>query len=154
MDFTNLLFMDADIGLSAEGLIQLLSHDKDVIGAPVRLKGFDAEGNYVYNVGKKLGEENGLIETDRIGTAVFCLSRKAVNSLVKNAKDNKDIYYSNPHSRGNAQNITMYNIFKIGVINKEYDSEDYYVCRILRELGYKIYVDTTIETRHNGMFVF
>ncbi len=153
MDYTHLLFLDADIHLSADGLIQLLSHEKDVIGAPVALKGRNKQtGGAVYNVGKLLGEEENLTKTDRIGTAVFMLSRKAVDALVDSVDD---YYYANPHTRGDANpNTKMYDIFQTGVFDHNYLSEDYYVCKVLMELGFEIYVDTNVMTRHNGMFVF
>lgn len=153
--FSHLLFLDADIHLSAEGLVRLIRSGKDVIGAPVALKGSDSNGNPVYNVGDIIDESDGLIEVDKIGTAVLLISRKAVNSLIKFAKDNSDSYFSNPYTRGDANNnIRMYDVFKTGVVDNDYLSEDFYVCKVLRDLGYKIYVDTNVPTRHNGMFVF
>ena len=156
MNFTHLLFLDADIFLHANGLLRLLYHQKDVIGAPVALKGRNIEtGGPVYNVGKSLGEEDDLIKTDRVGTAVFMLSREAVNTLIDKAKADGDVYYPNPHTRGDANpNVKLYDVFKTGVFNKEYLSEDYYVCKTLMELGFDVYVDPTVTTKHNGMFVF
>jgi len=158
VEFSHLLFLDADIHLSAESLIKLLKADKDVIGAPVALKGYDDRGKPVYNVGKVLSDtlgEDGLVEVDKVGTAVFMLSKKAVNSLIRNAKDSNDSYFSNPHSRGDVyKNIRMYDVFKTGVFEGDYLSEDFYVCKMLRELGYKIYIDSSVPVRHNGMFVF
>ncbi len=156
INFTHLLFLDADIHLSFMGLLQLLSHEKDVIGAPVALKGRNKQtGEAVYNVGKNLGEEDNLIMTDRVGTAVFMLSRKAVDALVDNAIENDDVYYPNPHTRGHADpNIKMYDIFKTGVYDGDYLSEDFYVCKVLMELGFNVYVDPNVRTKHNGMFVF
>lgn len=153
--FTHLFFLDADIGISGESVIRLLQHNKDIISAPVALKGKDTNGNPVYNVGNLLSEEeNGLVTTDKAGNAVLIFSRGAVNALVKHAKDNEDIYQSNPHTRGDAKQLEMYDIFKTGVVNGEYLSEDYWVCRTLKELGYEIFVDTIIKTRHNGMYEF
>lgn len=156
MNFTHLLFLDADIYLHANGLLRLLYHQKDVIGAPVALKGRHVEtGGPVYNVGQQLGEEGDLIKTDRVGTAVFMLSREAVNALIDKAKADNDIYYPNPHTRGDANpNVKLYDVFKTGVFNKDYLSEDYYVCKTLMELGFDVYVDPTVTTKHNGMFVF
>lgn len=156
MNYTHLLFLDADIFLHANGLMRLLYHDKDVIGAPVALKGKHIEtGASVYNVGRQLGEEKDLIMTDRVGTAVFMLSRNAVNVLIDKAKEDNDVYYPNPHTRGDANpNVKLYDVFKTGVFNKDYLSEDYYVCKTLMELGFNIYVDPQVRTRHNGMFVF
>jgi len=156
LNFTHLLFLDADIYLHAEGLMKLLYHNKDVIGVPVALKGKNINTKSpVYNIGKQLGKEEDLIITDKVGTAVFMLSRNAVNTLVENAKDNDDVYYPNPHTRGNVDpNIKLYDIFKTGVFNENYLSEDYYICKVLMELGFDVYVDPTIKTKHNGMFVF
>jgi len=158
---SHLLFLDADIYFHADGLLRLLSLNKDVIGVPVALKGFNRQtGQSVYNTGKILDEEiledgSKLYKVDRVGTAVFMLSRKAVAALAAYAQDNKNTYYPNPHTRGDAQpNIKMYNIFQVGVFDGEYLSEDYYVCRILMDLGFDVFVDPNIKVRHNGMYVF
>jgi hypothetical protein len=37
------------------------------------------------------------------------------------------------------------------VVDDEYLSEDFWVCRQLRELGFAIHLDPTIVTRHSGM---
>ena len=159
-EFTHLLFLDADIHLHANELTKLLWHDKDVIGAPVALKGKDKRtGEPVYNFGEILSRENtsgSLITTKKIGTAVFMLSRMAVKSLVSDAKEKGDTYYSNPHTRGDTapEGVEMYDVFKVGVVNGEYLSEDYYVCNTLMNLGYKVYVDLDVQTKHNGMYVF
>jgi len=160
--FTHLVFVDADIYLHADQLVQLLAHEKDVIGAPVPLKGFDEQGNHVTNIGNILSDKgNGLVTTDKLGNAVMILSRNAVNALVENAKKNKDVYYGNPLSRGDSiDDALMYDVFKVGVQDKNFDeagdylSEDYYVCNTLRDLGFEVFVDTTAKVRHNGMFTF
>lgn len=149
--FTHLLFLDADMYLDSKGLISLIQHNVDVIGAPVVLKGLDANGNKVYNVGKIIEDSENLVSVDRVGTAVFLLSRKAVNALVDDAEKSGNIYGGNPHTRGHKNNILMYDIFRVGVVNGEYLSEDYFVCFKLRELGFKVYVDKNVRTIHNGM---
>lgn len=154
LDFTHLLFIDADVRVKASDIIKMISFNKDVIGAPVPLKGFDINGNKIYNVGNILGTEGDLTKTDRIGTAVFMLSRKAVESLVEDAKSKDDVYYSNPHTRGDKQNMLLYDVFKTGVRNNIYDSEDYYVCNTLMELGYGVFVYPNANIIHNGMFSF
>jgi len=155
--FTHLLFLDADIHLHADELVKLIAHEKDVIGAPVRLKGYNKFDNSpVYNTGKLIEDKgNNLVTMDRIGTAVFMLSRPAVEALVEYAKENNDVYRGNPHTRGDANiEIPQYDIFKVGVYDGEYLSEDYYVCRVLRELGFEVHVDVSCQTKHNGVFSF
>lgn len=156
-EFTHLLFLDADIGIDAKSIIQLLAHDVDVIGAPVALKGFNPETREkVYNVinSMKSVEKPELYEVDKVGTAVFMMSRKAVESLISEAIDKNDTYVPNKFTRTKIKQPLMYDIFKTCVINDEYLSEDYYVCNNLKKMGYKIYVDDTVFPSHTGMFVF
>lgn len=151
--FTHLLFIDADIGINAESIMQMLSHNKDVIAAPVPLKGYDQNGNKVYNVTMpELDKETGLYKVAHVGTAVFMLSRKAVDSLIVNAIKNDDIYSGNKLTRGDNKDIKHYDVFKTGVYNGVYLSEDYYVCKVLKDLGYDVFVDDKIATVHNGMY--
>jgi hypothetical protein len=149
-DYTHLLFLDADMGIRGEDVIKLIQHNVDVIGAPVALKGYDQNGNKVYNVVNPRPCTKKLYEVDKVGTAVFMLSRKAVNALISGSEK----YEGNELSRGNLKITTMYDVFKTCVEDGVYLSEDYYVCKRLRELGFKIHVDDTIITKHNGMFQF
>ena len=48
----------------------------------------------------------------------------------------------------------FYNVFDVGVFDDDYLSEDFYFCRLVRELGHQVYVDVSIPTRHNGNYVF
>lgn len=152
--FTHLLFLDADIYLSGEDLLKLLESGEDVIGAPVPLKGYDPRGKNVYNVGKILETKDHLIEVEHVGTAVFLLSNSAVVSLVNDAINNGNVYSRNPLTRGDTPSDLQYDVFQVGVYEEQYLSEDYYVCKVLRELGYKIIVDTSIRTRHSGSFTW
>lgn len=149
-DYSHLLFLDADIGITGEDVIKLVQHNVDVIGAPVPLKGADAKGNKVYNAVNPVRLTKNLFVVDKIGTAVFMLSRKAVNALIEDAEP----YSSNELSMGNVKIEKMYDVFKTGVEEGVYLSEDFYVCRKLQSLGFKVHADDTIITRHHGMFQF
>lgn len=150
-EFTHLLFLDADIGISANDIKRLLSHNVDVIGAPVPLKGYDAKGNKVYNViNPVLDEKTKLYKVDKVGTAVFMLSRNAVKDLI----DDSEPYSRNELTRGDNKELIHYDVFKTSVEDSIYLSEDFYVCKKLKELGYDIYVDDKIIVKHNGMFQF
>ncbi len=149
--FTHLLYLDADIYLSAQGFIKLLSRHKDIIGAPVALKGKDQNGNSVYNIGKQLSEPiDDVIEVNKVGNAIMLLSRKAAETICNEA----ETYKRNPLTRGDKTSSTHFDVFKTGVFFGEYDSEDFYICRQLRELGFKVYVDLSVQNRHNGNYIF
>ena len=150
-EFTHLLFLDADIYLDAKGLLQMLSYDKDVIGAPVYLKGKDENGRQTLNTNVEIDQQPALQIANRVGTAVFLLSRKAVASLVQDAIKNKRVYKINEKFQKNAVNKQQYDIFTTEIVNGEYLSEDFNLCYKLRKLGYSIYVDTSVYTRHSGI---
>jgi len=149
--FTYLLFLDADIYLDGKDLLKMMNWNKDVIGAPVPMKGKTLEGQPAYNVGDQIKDYgNGLSTTNHIGTAALLLSSKAVKASIEDAKQ----YKKNPLSRGNKIDIPFYDVFRTEVENEVYLSEDFYLCHKLMEKGFEIFVDTTIETKHNGMYTF
>lgn len=158
--FTHLLFLDADVGLlyngsfSSHGILKLLNWDVDVIGAPVPLKGTDVNGNLIYNITPPITNiKDNLFSVKHLGTAVLLLSRKAITSLVNEAISTNNVYKSNPNTRGMDKKIEVrdhYNIFRVGVIDGEYLSEDFFACATLRGLGYTIYCDDSIHVIHNG----
>jgi hypothetical protein len=151
--FTHLLFLDGDVYLPASGLQRLLTHDVDAVAAAVPLKGFNERGERIFNVGQCLGESGSLHEVERVGTAALMLSRKAVNDLVAEAKQAGDCY-QRLLMRGSDSAQVHYDVFKVGVVGGDYLSEDFWVCHRLRSMGYRIFVDPEITTRHQGVTQF
>lgn len=152
-DFDYLLFLDADIMLLAAELLKLFKHKKDIIGAPVRLKD---PTRIIYNVGNILDDsQKPLIKVDRVGSAVMLISKKLALDIKDYCEKNKYYYYNNPdYSRGDKvlqDKDKIYDVFKVGVDNEEYLSEDYWFCKLVRELKYDIFVDISCKTVHNGM---
>jgi len=152
--FTHLLFLDGDIFVDGAQIKKLLDHNKDVIGAPVPLKGTGEDGQRIYNVTGPEDVSAGLTRVERVGTAVFMLSRAAVDALIADAEQAGDIYPAHPHRQGVQDAEKQYDVFRAGVRDGEYLSEDFWVCRRLRDLGFEIFVDFSIPTRHNGMTAF
>lgn len=152
--YTHLLFLDADVHLPGAALRRLIDHDVDVVGAAVALKGFNERGERIFNVGYALGEQGGLHQIERIGTAALLLSRRAVDALVEDARrDGRQ--YPRPRTRGAANSPdTHYDVFRVGVVDGEYLSEDFWVCHRLRSLGFRICFDPEIATRHQGITEF
>jgi hypothetical protein len=148
--FTHLLFLDADIGVPAAGIRRLIEHGRDVVAAPVPLKGLGPSGERIFNVGRTVGESGSLTLVDRVGTAVLLLSRRAVDALVDEAKRDGRVYDRASTMSGDAATRVHYDVFRVGVADGEYLSEDYWACATLRKLGYAVHVDPTIVVRHHG----
>ena len=159
--FSHLLFLDADMGIDHRHVRKMLDYQLPFIGAAVPLKGFKETGDLHFNTGKELDQsENGLIEYDMVGTAVMMISRELALNVANKAKED-NLVYSKSGLRTKRDNWrvdigtnVIYDVFKVGVYDGEYLSEDFFFCRYLREMDYKILVDPSIPTRHNGNYVF
>ena len=151
--YTHLLFLDADVSLPADTLQHMLAQQRDVIGAPVALKGRDAHGGRIFNVGRCVGEAGEHMLVEHIGTAALMLSRKAVAALVSQAIERGGVYAASPQTQRGAiaADRLMYDVFQVGVLDGVYLSEDYWVCRQLRELGFDIHVQIDAVTQHHGV---
>lgn len=152
--FTHLLFLDGDVHVDGRNVARLLAHGRDVVGAPVPLKGRDSDGRQLFNTGQALRQDGELVVTDYIGTAVLLLSRRAVDALVADAERNGRVYAPNPYAQGSAEGARQFDVFQVGVLDGAYLSEDYWVCRRLRELGFELFADPGVKVRHQGMAPF
>jgi len=144
-----LLFMDADIGLDQADFLKIANSRHDVTAAAVRLKSHDQQLN-ITKIVEAIDDQ--YVSVEHVGTAVFSLSRKAVNALVKNAIKNGDVYTKG--TPGGDETKEYYDVFKTGVRDGVFLSEDFWCCQTLRELGFKVVVDNTILTRHTGNVEF
>lgn len=149
-EFTHLLFLDADVGVPAAGIRRLLEHGRDVVAAPVPLKGVGPAGERLFNVGRALGESGPLALVERVGTAVLLLSRRAVDALVDDARADGRVYDRASTLAGDAGTRVHYDVFRTGVVDGEYLSEDDWACATLRRLGFAIHIDPAIVVRHHG----
>lgn len=149
-DCTHLLFLDADVFLSGEGLRQLLAIDMPVVAAPVALKGRRPDGNRMWNLGRCTGTVGGLMKVQHVGTAALLLARDAVDALVDDAEAQGRVYARNNNHAGTEHLDLQYDVFQVGVRDGHYLSEDYWVCQRLVALGFDILIDPSVVTRHHG----
>jgi len=152
--FSHLLFLDADVFLDAQGLVEMMAHGKDVMAAPVYLKGKDSEGRQTLNTDANPDALPVVQSVQRVGTAALMLSRAAVDALVNHAIEEQRVYQINAMLRRPEMPDQQYDVFRVGISQGEYLSEDFWVCRELKSLGFEIFVDTSVYTRHNGMVAF
>lgn len=148
--YTHLLFLDGDVQLTGQGLLRLLEHRKPVIGAPVALKSVDAAGRKRPNYRGVLARDGDLLTVEHVGTAVFMLERAAVDALIEDALAHGRVYEYQAESSDGVETVVNYDVFQVGVTQKTYLSEDFWVCQRLRELGFDINVDLSVGTAHYG----
>lgn len=129
------IFIDADISWKPTDLFKLVEDKSDVVGATYRKKS-DIE-SYVFN-GNILGESGSSYQVDNLGFGFVKLSRKAVANLWQSSEKYID------------DGIQCRNIFEVIVKDGQMYSEDITVFSKLKDLGFKVYLDKTINLIHSG----
>ncbi len=131
MDFTHLLFIDADMSFAPDTLERMLKHDKDILGLAANHRRLPLE-----SVVKPLTNEDlhkplpiDLFECASVGTGVMLIKTDVLNTI------------SAPW-------------FDFEYVDGERVGEDVSFCRKAREVGYSIWVDPTIPVRHLGEYQY
>lgn len=156
-EFTHLLFLDADIRLPAADLKQLMDYGVDVIAAAVPVKAYDKDGKVRLNSSEPREEvAKNLYKTRYVSTAALLLSRKAVVDVIEKVKAEGRIYQF-PRGLDTTESLaglTMYDVFQVGVVDGEYLSEDFWLCKELGERGYDVHISDAVTVTHHGMHGF
>lgn len=180
-DCTHLMFIDSDIGFTPEDVLQLVSHDKDIVVGAYPLKGLrwsnlvdlkdcsDPEDvrrrvtEYVVNFQFASDEDlqkgrldvvDGLIEVKDAGTGFMCIKRSVIETMIKKMPE---IEYRK-ESRfliSEEDDGVRWAIFDCEIDEDErYLSEDYLFCRRWQRLGGKVWLDPQIILSHVGTYTF
>jgi len=153
-EYSHLLFVDSDTGVESGGIGKLLESGKDVIGAPVALKGFNIDGSPVLNIGEIYSQEGSIAEIEHIGNACLMFSRKAIDALISiSTPYDDDPAYARGHTKAIGK---TWDVFYIGVMEDGvYRPEDYSTCwKFRNKLGIKVYCDLSVKTTHQGTHQF
>lgn len=139
----HMIWIDDDMEWNPEWIFELIESGKDVIGGTARKKMF-AEA-YVVNadINTISVDDEGLMEVNLLGTGFLHLSKKAIDYLWDNA-----IEYVDDH--GFPQKL----ITNVEVQDGRLVSEDYVMCRKLKEGGFKMYLNTKMTCGHIGSIKF
>jgi len=83
-NMTHIMFIDADMIFPSSGIIRLLDHDKDIVGANYNQRGNPQSGNQNISTIKLADKEGNLIATNEIPPQLFkCWSLGLGFSLIK-----------------------------------------------------------------------
>ena len=136
-NFTHLFFMDSDMTFPENALSRLMQHDKDIVGGlyttkvpPFNTTAFKGGVNGSKEPWTSFTPtlEDGLVELDGIGTGCLLIRREVLESMSW-----PWFWYEESPDKPN----TMM-------------SEDIYFCLMAREMGFKMWCDTTILCGHVG----
>jgi hypothetical protein len=132
-----MVFIDDDELWEPNALIEILLSEKDVVAIPVVNKGDKKiEFNILYD--KVNLDSDGFFEIKSSGTGFLKLSRKVV----------VDLYESNTELVFRTKKLK--NICEYTYLNGSFVGEDITLCRKIKELGYKIWVNPKFTVHHIG----
>lgn len=155
-----LLFIDADIGFGATGVLRLLAHGRPVIGGLYRRKRSDRQDWVVH---WQLGEDGtarrdprtGAVEVAAIGTGFLCITREALLRMIEAFPQTRYLPDADDGPDGPWRERT-HALFEAGIAPEtgRYLSEDYLFCSRWRSIGGEVWCDPAIRLEHHGQACF
>lgn len=148
-DCTHLMFVDADIQFNPQDIVKLINHNKDIVGGIYPQKTLPPK--MVVNTLNNSEQQGDLIEVGTLGTGFMLIKRSVFEKMIEEgATPYVDAIGLSPE-----ENANQYDFFQCTIDSKgRYLTEDWSFCRRWRQLGGKIWADTTIALAHVGYYRF
>ena len=153
---THILFIDSDIIFEPEDVFKLLQSNKEVVAGIYpkkyivwdRLKQYPEAERVDFPVGGsvKMTEDN-FLEMDYLPTGFLLISRTAINKITKAYPELK---YKNDIDGYMSAGDNFYDLFKVGIRNGIYESEDWGFCSLWKSVGGQVLIHPEINVRHLG----
>lgn len=141
--FTHLFWQDDDVYVDGENLLRVAEYGLDVVAIACPLKRYDMSRGISCAVSGVYEEVAPMLYKARyVGTGALLMSNKVVEAITDYCWKNDDIYYETNSP------LERYDVFKTGTNNELYLSEDWYLCDLIRSLGFDIYVDSSATCIH------
>lgn len=137
-DCDRMLFIDGDIGFTAEHVRMILESTEPIVGGIYPLKCMDLKPCFSCLPGHQPTPVGGLIPVAWCGTGFLSIRREVLEKL----KTPENLYTT--HGRDE------WDFFRSGVYDNQYFSEDIGFCYAARQAGFNVMVDTRIQLLHEG----
>jgi len=175
---THLMFIDADIGFTAEPILEMVLKNKDLVGCVYPKK--EINWQYIYQESRNIKnykelknysasyasnftldkrgnpiEENGLLRVNDLATGFMLIKRHVFLDMQKEWPNK---YYTPDYDTSSYRDTKAkhYAFFECE-IDKEtnrYFSEDYYFCARWKDLGGEIWCYPSYDLAHMGSYMF
>lgn len=137
-NFTDMVFIDSDMEWDPAWVMSLLAREEDVVGGTARKKTDEVE-LYAVKTHNVVPNERGLIQAEGLGTGFVKLSRTAFEAA----------WNASPSYINEGEECRM--VCDVQVIDGELYSEDTFLFRKLRGLGFIPWLDPTMTCNHIGV---
>lgn len=145
-DCTDLVFLDEDVGFDPDGLVQLVTADRDVVAGVYPKKQDDTDFPVLTFPGELWADKDGLVEVEGAPTGFMRISRRCLEALREVHEDRAFI--------GNGDGHTYHPIFERVIEGARRWSGDYAFCQKWRKMGGKIFVLPELRFTHTGLKVW
>jgi hypothetical protein len=172
---THLLFIDSDISFNFKMIERMLNYNKEICLVPYPIKGQDTNkvrdrilagskldplllGNqYTMSVEdpRNVKVDNGFIEVVRGPAGCMLIKREVIEKLIEKYPD----YTIKQHTLIDGKLVTrnfMYNFFDTywNPDDKTYTGEDFWFCKLCRDIGIRIYALVDEYISHHGEYSY
>jgi len=147
-DFTDMIFLDSDVGFPMGTLCNLAEYPVDIVGAayPYREDPLRFPMGWIAERGMLIADpQTGLLEVESLPTGCLRIKREVLEKMIEK---HPELEYFEP-SGGKA-----YALFEFTRVGKAFLGEDISFCRQARIDGFKIWLDPRVDMTHTGHKVF
>ena len=153
---THLLFIDSDIIFEPEDVYRLIQANKEVIAGMYpkkyiawdRLKNDPDAEKVDFPIGGEIQvTEDNYIESNYLPTGFLMTKREAIQKLITL---HPELKYKNDIDGYISAEDNFYNLFRVGINNGIYESEDWGFCSLWKETGGQVLIHPDINLKHVG----
>lgn len=153
---THILFIDSDIIFEPDDVFKLLQSNKEVVAGIYpkkyivweRLKNQPEAERVDFPVGGqiKMTEDN-FLELDYLPTGFLLINRTAIQKIIDK---HPELKYQNDIDGYMSAGDNFYDLFKVGIRNGIYESEDWGFCSLWKEVDGQVLIHPEINVKHVG----
>ena len=153
-DFTHLLFVDSDVEFEPEAVLRMLVANKDVICTPYRVKSQDVDQKtYTVEIKKATRMEAGdIMEITAGPTGIMLIHRDVFKKIIEKFPDLK--IKNSVFPKPGPDHKYYYNFFDFTFEDGYSAGEDVSFCKLVREVGVKLYANSASFTKHHGSYAW
>ena len=159
-DWTHICMVDNDMGFTVQDLCELITADKDIIGALAPVKAYplltNSSTDYAHGIFKWEGP---LAQCRYIGSGMMVIKRETIEKMHDHYADTLTFTTVTGY-RGEQVRLRVIDLFAC-VTNggheddpELYLSEDYAFCQRARDIGLEVWSHTQANPSHTGMHTF
>lgn len=151
---SHLLFIDADIGFSADAVLRLLAHQEHLVGGTYRLKDTSVTRYACLPLPKAARTAYGLVEVEGLPGGFMMVSRDCIMRMTGAYDGLRHVSRFASDADREPWEAHLYQLFGNPIVDGVEWGEDLSFCRRWRDIGGRVWLDPHILLQHWGITCF